>query len=196
MSKVAIIPCTNQKSNIAGPAREVWIGNNFQLTLAHAEIWYDEVLVMSYKYGLISPETKIEPYDINIYYASAGDRLRWWILLREQIHKLGSRDEGAPELVAIYTGNYEQERIMREFVRAGMRNVIVPWKGARVGERMQLIYDNEPPFTEEELKNGDYELPEDWGAPKKRGRPIKTPQEIEEDKKVKVVDEDNIEWEE
>lgn len=194
--KVAIIPCTNQKSNISGPAREVWVGNNFQLTLAHAEIWYDEVLVMSYKYGLIHPEDKIEPYDINIYYASAGDRLKWWIKLREQIHELGARDGKSdpprPDLVAIYTGNYEQERIIREFVRAGMRNVILPWKGARVGERMQLIYDNEDPYIIDELAAGEYELPEDWGAPKKRGRPTKD----DDKKKESIVKEDDVVWEE
>lgn len=198
LHRVAIIPCTNQKSNISGPAREVWIGNNFQLTLAHAELWYDEVMVMSYKYGLIHPEDKIEPYDINIYYASAGDRLKWWITLRQQIIALAQRTEKdsfpQPDLVAIYTGNYEQERIMREFVRAGMRNVIIPWKGARVGERMQLVYDNVPPYDDAELEAGKYELPAGWGEPKKRGRPKKS--EEDKDSAAQMVDEDAIEWEE
>lgn len=200
LHRVAVIPCTNQKSNISGPAREVWIGNNFQLTLAHAEMWYDEVFVMSYKYGLIHPEDKIDPYDINIYYASAGDRLKWWITLRQQIHVLGSREKDdtppLPDLVAIYTGNYEQERIMREFVRAGMRNVIIPWKGARVGERMQLVYDNVPPYDDTELEEGKYELPEGWGEPKKRGRPKKTEEQKAEEARIKSVDEDDVEWEE
>lgn len=188
MRTVAIIPCTNQKSNIAGPAREVWIGNHFQLTLAHAEMWYDEVLVMSYKYGFIGPDFYIEPYDVNIAYASAGDRLRWWIQLREQIMKL-SQEDPPPDLVAMYTGKYEEERIIREFVRAGLRNVIKPWRGARIGERMQLIYDNIPPYDLEKLAAGEYLLPEDWGAPK----PAYVPPKKEPEKPI--VEDDAVEWE-
>jgi hypothetical protein len=166
---VAIIPCTNQKSNVAGPAREVWQGAHFQLTLAHAELFYDRVLVMSYKYGFISPDEIIEPYDIDIRYSSAGDRLKWWWKIREDIKKLGTEE---PKLVALYTG-YDTQRVIREFVRNEMYNVIQPWEGSRVGERMQLVYDGVPPFDPAKLEAGDYALPPSAGELPKRGRPPK-----------------------
>ncbi len=174
---IAIIPCTNQKSTIPGSAREVWQGSHFQLTLYHAEHWYDEVLVMSYKYGLIDPDFIIEPYDINIQYASAPEKLEWWWALKDQIKEISG---DPPDLIAVYTGNYDRQRFVREFIRNGFRNIIIPWENARIGERMQLVYDNTPPFDVEKIGTDEYTLPEDYGAPKKRGRPKKVePEELE-----------------
>lgn len=181
----AIIPCTRQKAAVSGPAREVWSGAHFQLVLAHAEIFYDKVLVMSYKYGLIDPDMEIEPYDIDIRYASAKARLEWWFVLRKQIREL---IEEKPLLVAMYTGGFERERILREFVRNGFREVIVPWENLAHGQRMQAVYDGDPPFDLEKLEAGEYTLPENFAEPKRRGRPKKTD--------VPVVDTDEpIEWE-
>lgn len=157
--KIAIIPCTNQKTDSPGPAREVWKGSHFQFTLLHAETFYDKVLIMSYKYGFIDPDYEIEPYDINIQHQPAVERLKWWWLVREHIQEVA---ELKPELVAIYTGNFERDRIIKEFFQHGVRNIIVPWEGLGVGERMQQVYDRVLPYDEIKLKAGDYSLPEDF----------------------------------
>jgi hypothetical protein len=187
---VAIIPCTSQKAATGGPAREVWSGAHFQLVLAHAEWFYDKVLIMSYKYGLIEPGFVIEPYDINIKYAPAAAKLKWWYKLQGQIRELVQEED--PQLVALYTGNFERERIIREFVKAGCLNVILPWPHATVGQRMQLVYDGEPPFLLEDLHAGKYrrdpKIAEAKGQQPKAGtNKQRTPQ---------VVDEaEDIEWE-
>ncbi len=170
----AIIPCTNQKSDIPGPAREVWQGAHFQLTLAHAEMFYDKVLVLSYKYGFIDPDFEIEPYDVDIRYAAAKQKLEWWWEVRDDIKKLAKEE---PKLVALYTGQTERQRIIREFVRNEIFNVIEPWENAKIGQRMQLVYDGDPPFDEEKLTNGDYALDPSVAIPKQRGRPKKEKQE-------------------
>lgn len=143
MRTIAIIPCTNQKTVGGGKARDVWKGGHFQLTLAHAERYYTEVLVMSYKYGLISPELEIEPYDINIQYAPAAVRVKWWWLVKEHIKALSL---SRPDLIALYTGMYDHQRIVREFVLNEFDQVITPWEGLKIGERMQMVYDDVSPF--------------------------------------------------
>lgn len=158
---VAIIPCTNQKSDEPGKARDVWIGNHFQLVLAHTEMFYDKILVMSYKYGLIDPDQWIEPYDIDMRTARAAERLRWWFGLKGDIKKLS---EEKPLLVALYTGNLERTRIITEFIRNDIRQVIVPFEGATVGQRMALVYDCIPPFDLDKAEGGGYELAEDYGT--------------------------------
>ena len=160
---VAIIPCTNQKSDIPGPAREVWIGAHFQLVLAHAEIFYDRIYVMSYKYGLITPEYHIEPYDIDIRTANAGDKLRWWAKMKGHIAELARTE---PLLVSLYTGSVERERIIREFIKNDVKQILVPFDGATVGRRMEMVYDLEPPFDREKAKEGAYALPDDFGRSK------------------------------
>jgi hypothetical protein len=153
----AIIPCTNQKSNTPGKARDLWVGHHFQLTLAIAEFFFPNVLIMSYKYGLIDPDYEIEPYDIDIKTASAYDKLMWWFKMREDIEELC---EKKPLLVAMYTGDVERERILREFVKHGTRQVILPWEGKSIGMRMQAAYDGEPPFEPDKAHAHAYDLPE------------------------------------
>lgn len=159
-STVAIIPCTSQKSEVPGPARDVWTGHHFQLVLAHTEMFYDRVLVMSYKYGLIDPDYEIEPYDIDIKLVKAAQKLRWWFNLRVDIRALC---EWSPLLVAMYTGDVERDRIIREFVRNGVRQVILPFEGLSVGKRMAQVYDCEAPFDPDKARKGLYALPEDYG---------------------------------
>lgn len=159
-ASVAIIPCTNQKSDHPAPAREVWVGHHFQLVLAHAEMFYDRVFVMSYKYGLIDPDFHIEPYDIDIKNSKAADKLRWWFNLRSDIRLLSSWN---PLLVALYTGDIERDRIMREFVRSGTRQVILPFEGLSIGKRMAQVYDCEEPFDHVKAEAGGYALSENYG---------------------------------
>lgn len=168
---IAIIPCTNQKSSIPGPAREVWQGQHFQLTLAHTEIFYDKVYVMSFKYGMIEPDFRIEPYDLNIKYANARQKLEWWWKIRDDVKRIAEEDK--PSLIAVYTGSFERDRLMREFVRNGVRQVILPWEGLGIGERMQAVYDGIPPFDPDKIGTEAYMLPESFAKPKKRGRPRK-----------------------
>lgn len=179
---VAIIPCTNQKSDTPGPAREVWVGNHFQLVLAHAEMFYDEVYVMSYKYGLIKPDFEIEPYDIDIRTAKAADRLKWWFLMKGHIKTLCDTD---PLLVGLYTGNVERGRIMTEFVRNGVRQVILPFEGLKVGDRMARVYDCVPPYDRELAEQHHYDLSADYDGVAKQNNYLPPPSNLT----------DAIEWE-
>jgi len=157
---VAIIPCTAQKSEVGGPARDVWVGGHFQLTLAYAEYFFDKVYIMSYKYGLIDPEFFIEPYDIDMRIEKASERIKWWYMMRDHIADLIERDK--PDLVGLFTGQFERQRIMLEFKRNDCPNVIVPWEGLGSGYRQQAVYDGIPPFEYDKIKAGDYALPEDF----------------------------------
>jgi len=185
---LAIIPCTNQKAEQPGKARDLWIGNHFQLILAHAEMFYDKVMIMSYKYGLIGPDEWIEPYDIDIRYAKAADKLKWWFALRTQIIEMG-KSEDKPGLIALYTGNFERDRIMREFVRNGMKQVIVPFEGASVGQRMAKVYDCIEPFDREKAEAGGYELPDNFGESGATGEAAKYAPPASE------IDPTDVEWE-
>jgi hypothetical protein len=162
----AIIPCTNQKSNHPGKARDVWIGSHFQMTLAVAELYFPNVMIMSYKYGLIEPDFWIEPYDIDIKTVSASEKLRWWWKMRVDLEELCKKK---PLLVAMYTGDVERERILREFVKNGVNQIILPWEGKSIGKRMQAAYDGEAPFEPEKALAHGYDLPDDYSKPTETG---------------------------
>lgn len=155
---IAIIPCTGQKDPFIeeGEAQEIWAGAHFQYTLAYVEMFFDQVYVMSYKYGLILPTTRIQSYDIDMRTAKPREHIRWWYKLREDIRQLA--EEQKPSLIAMFTGNFDRDRIIREFTKYGVEQLIVPWQGKGIGMRMQAVFDAEPPFDPEKVKTGGYKI--------------------------------------
>jgi hypothetical protein len=182
---LAIIPCTGQKDPDLkeAPAEEIWVGNHFQLTLAYAELFFDKVMVMSYKYGLILPSDTIETYDINMKNEKARMRIRWWYLLKAQIDKMAKDDP--PTLVGLFTGFFERDRVIREFVKNGVDQIVVPWEGLGIGQRQAAVYDAEAPFDPEKLKRGEYKYELDATGSATANRYLPPP--------TKIVGE--IEWE-
>lgn len=155
---LALVPCTGQKDPdlTEGAAEDIWVGAHFQYTLAHVEMMYDRVLILSYKYGLISPKDNIETYDLDLRSAKPRAKIRWWFMVREQLIKLAKEDP--PSLVGIYTGWFFRDRIIREFVRNDVLQIIVPWEGKSIGQRLSAVFDAEPPFDPEKVKKGEYKI--------------------------------------
>lgn len=139
-----------------GPAQEIWSSAHFQYTLAYVEQFYDRVLVMSYKYGLIKPTDIIQSYDIDMRTAKPREHIRWWYKLREQIINLCQDDP--PAFLSLFTGNFDRERIIRLFVQNNVEQVTVPWQGRGIGQRMQAVFDAIPPFDVEKVKRGEYKV--------------------------------------
>ncbi len=155
---LAVVPCTGIKDPFIeeGEAQEIWQGAHFQYTLAYVEEFYDRVLIMSYKYGLVKPTDTIQSYDIDMRTAKPRDHIRWWFKLKAQIDSLAETDP--PALLSLFTGNFDRERIIREFVRHGVEQVTIPWQGKGIGQRMQAVFDLEPPFDPEKVKRGEYKV--------------------------------------
>lgn len=71
-----VIPCSGGKLDQAAPARDLYVGQMFRHTLSRVErlAALDEaegrgparVLILSARYGLVSPDQVIEPYDIRM----------------------------------------------------------------------------------------------------------------------------------
>lgn len=172
---LAIIPCTGMKDPYLeeGPAQEIWQGSHFQYTLIYVEEFFDRVLVLSYKYGLITPDTVIKSYDIDMKHAKPREHLKWWYMLMKQIDELAGNDP--PALLAFFTGNFDRDRIIRRFVKQGVNQIIVPWEGKGIGLRMQAVFDAEPPFDPDRVKTGDYAVDlTEGGTPRSKYLPPPT----------------------
>jgi hypothetical protein len=172
---LAIIPCTGVKDPYMeeGPAQEIWVGAHFQYTLAYVEEFFDEVLVMSYKYGLIKPSDTIQSYDIDMRVAKPREHIRWWYKLKTQIDDLA--DNNPPELVALFTGSFDRDRVIREFVKHGVDSIVIPWEGKGIGLRQQAVFDAEDPYDRAKLKEGGYKIDlTEGGVPRSKYLPPET----------------------
>ena len=63
--KIAIINCVNKKYNKAMAAKDLYHGIAWDAKVAFVESKYDKWYILSAKYGLISPNDIIEPYNIS-----------------------------------------------------------------------------------------------------------------------------------
>ena len=76
-----IVPCGAEKASEAAPARFLYEGQAFRLALAAAEAEAEatfrdlgleaDVLILSAKHGLVSPDAELEPYDVKVSDAEA-----------------------------------------------------------------------------------------------------------------------------
>ena len=64
--KIAIINCVNQKQQIATSAKDLYTSISFRAKRAFVEAKYDKWFIFSLKYGIIEPDTTIEPYNISL----------------------------------------------------------------------------------------------------------------------------------
>jgi len=64
--KIAIINCVNSKHKVAMPAGDLYTSISFRAKKAFVEKAYDKWYIFSLKYGIISPDIIIEPYNISL----------------------------------------------------------------------------------------------------------------------------------
>lgn len=74
---IAVVGCGKSKRKEAAAARELYTGALFQKSLALAERLAGTVLILSAKYGLVDPDTTIEPYDLSIQNLTKQQKALW-----------------------------------------------------------------------------------------------------------------------
>lgn len=112
LARVAIVACTKQKRSTAAPAIELYDRSPlFRLSVAAARRHNLPVLVLSSKYGLVKPDTMLQPYEADLRRMSAGERSIWQATVAEQLRALiGNR--GVKEVVCFAGPDYR--RTLRE----------------------------------------------------------------------------------
>lgn len=74
LKKVAIVNCKAKKQNYSCTAQEMYnVSFQFRHQVDFIKEYYDAYLILSSKYGIISPEAIIEPYELTL---SKGARLK------------------------------------------------------------------------------------------------------------------------
>ena len=69
---IVLISCVKKKASQPRPARELYISDLFRKSLKYAQsLSPDAIYILSAKYGLLSLDTVIEPYDVTL-------KSFWW----------------------------------------------------------------------------------------------------------------------
>lgn len=91
--RIGLIACTKQKQPYACAAREMYLPSPlFRKASAYCGQEYDSWYILSAKYGLLSPEDIIEPYDRTLRTMSRAECKEWGQQVSSQLAELGDHD--------------------------------------------------------------------------------------------------------
>ena len=85
---IVFIACSKTKRSQATQARDLYCGTLFKKTLKYAEQKYSSIFILSAKYGVVSLNQIIPPYEKTLSKMSKTKRNEWYSLVKKQMKDL------------------------------------------------------------------------------------------------------------
>lgn len=135
--KIALVSCTKLKQDHACKAKELYSPSSlFTKAVSFIEKQgYDDWFILSAKYGLLSKDTIVEPYDITLNNMIAKERKAWAAPVFEDILKLN------PTQIDFYASEKYRQYLIPSLIEQGI-SCSVPLKGLGIGEQLHF-YKNQ-----------------------------------------------------
>lgn len=133
MSKIVLISCVSKKRNESCKARDLYISDLFKKALYYSEnvIKADKIFVLSAKYGLVSLDEIIEPYDKTLNKMKKGEVLQWSDMVLEDLKN--NIDIDNDKVIFMAGLKY------RKYIESSIKNVEVPMRGMKIGQQLQFL---------------------------------------------------------
>lgn len=133
MQKIGLVGCAKGKRAAVSRAKDLYTSDLFVKTRAYAEKHYDGWRILSAKHHLISPESRIGPYDETLTVKRKAERRKW-------AHKVFSQiveEFPNPETVEFYfhAGDRYKEFLVPLLVETGYPCKL-PLQGLKIGEQL------------------------------------------------------------
>jgi hypothetical protein len=132
--RIALVACCGQKLDRAAPASELYTSPLFKKAVAFART-FDGWYILSAKYGLVRPDTLIEPYDCTLLKMRKADRLAWGRKVFDQMTVEGI---AGTEFVALAGAKY-----VEPLVWAGL-SMETPMKSLSIGKQLAWLTKKAP----------------------------------------------------
>ena len=131
---IALVSCVKQKQQRPAPARNLYTSPLFDKMRAYAKRSADRWFILSAKYGLLHPDTIIEPYEQTLKTAGAVAKQQWAIRVHGQMAEAGLLQPGVVFLWL--AGRDYQCDLARLLTRYEQRD---PMAGMRFGPRLKWL---------------------------------------------------------
>lgn len=138
-ANIVLVSCVSRKCEKPSAARNLYISPWFFKARRYAESLGFPWFVLSAKYGLVSPERIIEPYEQTLNTMPAAERRKWAEQVAQQI------DKAIPNLsrVVFLAGKQYREFLSGYLLSRGVL-VSIPMEGLRIGEQLSWLERNTP----------------------------------------------------
>ena len=132
MNKITLISCVSKKQSIRSVASKLYTSSLFKFNLRYAQkIHSDKIFILSAKYGLITLDEEIEPYDITLNNMRASERENWAEMVVEKLRGLANLHKDRFVLLA---GVRYREHLLPHF-----NSYEIPMKGLKIGQQLQFL---------------------------------------------------------
>lgn len=85
---IVLISCCSKKNEVTGTPEEVYCSQLFKLSLKYARLLNpDKILILSAKYGVLSLDDIIQPYNLSLTTMNKADREQWYQKVMSQLDK-------------------------------------------------------------------------------------------------------------
>lgn len=132
--RIGLVGCVKSKQDVAAPARDLYTSALFRGRRAYVEQTCGGWFVLSAKYGIVTPDTVIAPYDVALKDASPSSREAWARdVLRSLEERVGSLGEHVFE---IHAGSAYRDHGLVRGLRARGAKVEIPAAGLNQGQQL------------------------------------------------------------
>lgn len=135
--KIALVSCVKTKADKPKPAKELYISPLFRKSSTYAQKVGDEWYILSAKYGLLSPEQVISPYEKTLRNMGASDRRNWAKRVLKQLTDIVS----AGDEIVILAGKDYRENLINPLINMGCK-ISIPMEGLVFGKQLRWLHNN------------------------------------------------------
>jgi len=132
IKRIVLISCVSQKQPHHAKARELYISTLFKLNLKYAKkLAPDGIFILSAKYGLLTLEQEIEPYEQTLNNMRSSEIELWANRVLEQLKKVCPIND--TEFTFLAGEKY------RKHLLPHIQNYKIPLEGLRIGEQLKKL---------------------------------------------------------
>jgi len=132
MKKIVLISCVSKKRSLKSKARDLYISPLFKKNLQYAmKLKPDQIFILSAKYGLVSLDEEIEPYDLTLNTMSVVEVKHWAEgVLRDLTSQTDLRQD---QFIFLAGAKY------RKYLVENLGHVEIPFEGLTIGRQLQRL---------------------------------------------------------
>ena len=129
---VVLISCVGEKKSRRCKAKDLYDSTWFHYAWRYAQtLKPDKVFILSAKYGLVDPETEIDPYEETLNSKSDND-IRIWA--NAVVNALREKTDLTNDTFTVLAGERYRRHLVNHF-----RKYNVPMDGLRIGEQLSWL---------------------------------------------------------
>jgi hypothetical protein len=132
MKKIVLISCVSKKRSYKSKARDLYISPLFKKNLQYAlKLEPDQIFILSAKYGLVSLDEEIEPYDLTLNTMSAKEIKDW--SERVLTGLANTADLQQDQFIFLAGAKY------RKYLLEHLHHYEIPFEGLTIGRQLQRL---------------------------------------------------------